>query len=369
MKINNYFINQLHVLIQLHYYQDYPPRLSSKAQLSPSIFTLLSPILFCTFFMFISTYKSSGQCSGSLSGYNQNFTYTENALYGEICAGFTAVYLGGYNKVGIIEITYPHPVSYVQFEICSLSSGPVNSEHLEVWVDGALYDLNKASVAFTNTQVFVTSPGNLGVSGISGVIEPNIEPNNPLINARNGSALITFPCGVKVLEVRHVHKIGHGNGSFILPRYCTTPSTLGSCLCTDRQLVISKTKIADCPTNILASVKVFNPGSDVLPSGTPITFYDGDPTLAGATPIITYTNTPAIPANGIQNIADIDIGVCDLNTVHLFAVLGDDGSNPIPLDLSTPLSGTAYTECDYTNNISGFKLKERCSQFGEIISK
>ncbi len=542
MKINNYFINQLHVLIQLHYYQDYPPRLSSKAQLSPSIFTLLSPILFCTFFMFISTYKSSGQCSGSLSGYNQNFTYTENALYGEICAGFTAVYLGGYNKVGIIEITYPHPVSYVQFEICSLSSGPVNSEHLEVWVDGALYDLNKASVviktnylhitnpgnlgfsgisgvfeafqgingtsqvqitfpcavnvlevrnvhdsgtggngiffssrycttpstlgscksleqcsgtmspnipfnsplvtntvntldapmacgkttamytgqgildgsveitfphpvsyfefdfcaldgnisvtelyeiwvdgalydlnkasvAFTNTQVFVTSPGNLGVSGISGVIEPNIEPNNPLINARNGSALITFPCGVKVLEVRHVHKIGHGNGSFILPRYCTTPSTLGSCLCTDRQLVISKTKIADCPTNILASVKVFNPGSDVLPSGTPITFYDGDPRLGGATRIITYTNTPAIPANAIQSISDIDIGVCDMNTVHLFAVLGDNGSHPLPLNLSTPLSGAGYDECDFTNNISGFKLRERCSQFGEIIKQ
>ena len=317
--------------------------------------------------MFSSIDKSSGQCSGPLSpdiGFGSPLiTNMVNGKLFPLCGMPEGIHIGTNGINGSVEITFPHPISYFEFDFCALSGGAGTfSEHLEVWVDGVFYDLTTATVGFSSNNSYITNSGNLGRSGKSGVIEPKID-------GASGTITISFSCKVNVLEIKNIHDIPDAAGSIIQVRYCTTPSTLGSCLCSDRQLVISKTKIADCPTNILASVKVFNPGSDVLPSGTPITFYDGDPTLAGATPIMTYTNTPAIPANGIQNIADIDIGVCDLNTIHLFAILGDDGSNSIPLDLSTQLSGTAYTECDFINNISGFKLKERCSQFGEIINK
>lgn len=460
MKNNNYFIYQLHRLKHLYCYQSYILKLFSKFQLSSSFFSFVSTILFCTFFLFISKDKASGQCSsyGFISWGSPEITST-NGEYSPNYYGFTnSIYIGGTpNVTGFIKMTLPNPSNIFNFEFQAFSNVPgIGVEHLEIWVEGELFDLNRATYYLTSTSVitpgpsaYVSSPGNVGLSGKIGVIEATRD-------GVNGSISITFPCSFRNIEIKNVHDTSPGGaGTFIKANYCSSPSTLRTCknlagnvaptlsptsitacsiaeiqsvtasnqpggtsltwhsgtpattankidpttlvnatgtyyiaffdnlynsysptspiellaCCTDGKLVISKTKISDCPTNILASVKVFNTGNDVLPSGTPITFYDGDPRLGGATRIITYTNTPAIPANAIQSISDIDIGVCDMNTVHLFAVLGDNGSHPLPLNLSTPLSGAGYDDCDFTNNISGFKLRERCSQFGEIISK
>jgi len=137
--------------------------------------------------------------------------------------------------------------------------------------------------------------------------------------------------------------------------------------CNDVLLVMKDISNPGCPSNLEIDLKISN-GGTAIPSGVPITFYDSDPRVAGAVKVFTYTGTPSLAANAIHNIADIDIGVCDLNSGYLYAVFGDNGNQTLPLDLSGSLSGAGYDdECSFTNNISGLKLKERCSQFGDII--
>lgn len=104
-----------------------------------------------------------------------------------------------------------------------------------------------------------------------------------------------------------------------------------------------------CPDqDFLVSFTLENIGDLDLNGDFPVTFYSGDPRLAGAvklsTEIITFANFKI----GDQiNIVDMPVAGTG-GPFTLFAVLNDDGST-VPTPISLPNSG--FVECNFSNNI------------------
>jgi len=105
----------------------------------------------------------------------------------------------------------------------------------------------------------------------------------------------------------------------------------------------------DCPdTDFTVSFQIENIGDVALSGDVPITFYDGDPLVAGTNRL----NTEFITLNNFS-VGQVDSAV-DINIsgngsqFTLYAVLNDDGSTaPTPITLPS----TNFLECDYLNNI------------------
>ncbi len=138
--------------------------------------------------------------------------------------------------------------------------------------------------------------------------------------------------------------------------------------CSDATVIISNIEEDECPSDIVSDILIYN-GEFPIPVGTGITFYDGDPRVAGATKLGTYTTTVEIAANATERLLDVPVGACVLTGDFLYVVLGDDGSNAMPLDLSKELANPTYEECDYTDNISVLKLKKPCSHFEKVVRR
>ena len=104
-----------------------------------------------------------------------------------------------------------------------------------------------------------------------------------------------------------------------------------------------------CPDqDFLVSFTLQNNGDLDLNGDFPITFYNGDPRLAGATKLTTKTITFANFRIGDQiNIVDMPISGTG-GFFSLFAVLNDNGST-VPTPISLPNSG--FVECNFSNNI------------------
>ncbi len=153
-------------------------------------------------------------------------------------------------------------------------------------------------------------------------------------------------------------------GGYCFDNFCVTRESLKP-PCFESEVILSGLDDGGCPVDILSDLIIKN-GDGVIPSGTHLTFYDGDPREAGATKLGTYTTTADIAANATEKLGDIPIGACIVNNDFLYVVLGDDGSNTVPLDLSNPLANPTYDDCDYTDNISLIKLKKPCYPFESI---
>ncbi len=134
--------------------------------------------------------------------------------------------------------------------------------------------------------------------------------------------------------------------------------------CTEGKIVLLKTNVQGCPDHILVDLKVFNEGMSPIPAGTPVAFYDGDPTQAGSS-FLGVFNITDVNAGAVKRFNSVDIGTCSTNGELIFAVLGANGSEMLPLDLNTDLPNASYTDCDYSNNISSIKLNIKC---GRIIT-
>ncbi|MCB0533586.1 MAG: hypothetical protein KDD14_15410, partial [Saprospiraceae bacterium] len=95
-----------------------------------------------------------------------------------------------------------------------------------------------------------------------------------------------------------------------------------------------------------------NAGSALLPGGTPIAFYLGNPTTSAA-PLL----FPSIILD-----EKLEPGACIFlkKTIPatynqtIFAVANDDGTLPTPFDLSNDFPATSQPECHYENNIASF---------------
>lgn len=140
--------------------------------------------------------------------------------------------------------------------------------------------------------------------------------------------------------------------------------------CVDGQVIVTNVSTPACPSNVLADIRIVNLGGGDIPTGTSISFYDGDPTMAGAILLGTYATTADVPNNGILNVKDVDTGGCAIGSGWLYAVIDDDGTATLPLTLATDLSDAGgYEDCDYTNNSSFFKIKERCGKYQSMIKR
>ena len=122
----------------------------------------------------------------------------------------------------------------------------------------------------------------------------------------------------------------------------------------------------------LIDFKIFNGDDAPMPVGTPVTFYDGDPTQSGAIKLGTYALAPAnnmpIQDGATENFRGIDIGVCSLQSEfqRLYAVLADDGSHSLPLNLSTQ-QPDGFDDCTMEDNMSSIKKKRICAEYQSMV--
>ncbi|MEX2233154.1 MAG: hypothetical protein WD824_13410, partial [Cyclobacteriaceae bacterium] len=117
-----------------------------------------------------------------------------------------------------------------------------------------------------------------------------------------------------------------------------------------------------CPDkDFTVSFSLQNIGDLDLNGNFPITFYSGDPTLAGAvklsTEVIAFSNFQIGAQLDIPNIIVPGTG----GAFTLFAVLNDNGSS-MPTPISLPNSG--FDECNFSNNIASASVNPRVFQLG-----
>jgi PKD repeat protein len=132
-------------------------------------------------------------------------------------------------------------------------------------------------------------------------------------------------------------------------------------------LTINKIKVPDATVSIDSTVcrtdsfdvflNICNMGSAVLPSGTPIAFYNGDPTSTAA-PLLF---PPILLSNKLEKGACLPIKLkvpATYNTT-IFVVINDDGSKPRPFDLMVNFPSTNQAECHYENNMASFNFPKQ----------
>ncbi len=105
--------------------------------------------------------------------------------------------------------------------------------------------------------------------------------------------------------------------------------------------------------SMLVSFQICNADSVALPEGTPISFYQNNPTTTSASLLATAQLSTAVAP-----------GACEQFTLamplpanqQIFAVVNDNGTTPTPFDLATDFPNTTIEECDFTNNIASFTV-------------
>jgi hypothetical protein len=101
-------------------------------------------------------------------------------------------------------------------------------------------------------------------------------------------------------------------------------------------------------TKVKLSINICNGGYAAIPPGTPISFYDADPTTGTATKLDNSFIMPDSVTGRCCSVGynlEIDVKRIGLNTIY--AVFNDNG-NSIPLKLPN----TSFVENNYANNIS-----------------
>ncbi|MCB0520983.1 MAG: gliding motility-associated C-terminal domain-containing protein [Saprospiraceae bacterium] len=111
---------------------------------------------------------------------------------------------------------------------------------------------------------------------------------------------------------------------------------------------------AECGNgNLLLSVQVCNADSFFLPGGTPISFYDENPTTGPANLLLTVA-LPGPVQPGACEVFQLEVTLPINQTI--FAVVNDNGTTPTPFDLFLDFPNTQTLECDFSNNIGSFEM-------------
>ncbi|MEZ4939519.1 MAG: M43 family zinc metalloprotease [Saprospiraceae bacterium] len=99
-------------------------------------------------------------------------------------------------------------------------------------------------------------------------------------------------------------------------------------------------------------LNICNAGSALLPGGTPIAFYLGNPTTIAA-PLLFL---PVVLAEKLEPGACISLKKTIPATYNetIFAVANDNGTLPTPFDLTADFPATNQPECYYENNLASF---------------
>lgn len=220
-------------------------------------------LLLCLFISTINLNQSIGQCLAGLSP-NLGFldvTSCTNCQSLTYCGITDGAWIGNGSTPGTATYSFIPPTSYVEVDFNALSTTAAVYEYLEFWVNGAFYDLNDATATFTTglpgcnsaTVSFVTSPGNLGNSGISGVIEA-------LADNGSGTVKIDFGCELNTIEIKN-QNVGASNGSVLQVRRCLDNATgNGNCTCNLATTIVS--------TNIACNSGATGAASALATNGT-----------------------------------------------------------------------------------------------------
>lgn len=98
------------------------------------------------------------------------------------------------------------------------------------------------------------------------------------------------------------------------------------------------------------NLEVCNQGDNTFPAGTPIAFYDADPTSS----VANILGTGIISGNILVGDCRTESFLFPAGSNTIFAVLNDDGSTPTPFNLVNDFPNTSVGECDFTNNLTSF---------------
>jgi len=100
-----------------------------------------------------------------------------------------------------------------------------------------------------------------------------------------------------------------------------------------------------------------NLGSAQLPSGTPISFYNGDPTATSA--LLLFPPILINEALEVGACTDIKLSIPAFYNTTIYAVINDDGTVPSPFNLTANFPSTNQQECRYENNMVSFSFQNQ----------
>ncbi len=102
---------------------------------------------------------------------------------------------------------------------------------------------------------------------------------------------------------------------------------------------------------------ICNLGSAVLPAGTPVAFYDENPTTSTAQLLF----PPLLLAESLEKgvCKNIKRSIPATYNTTIFAVVNDDGTLPRPFNPTTDFPSTDQPECHYENNMASFSIQNQ----------
>ncbi|MDO8971264.1 MAG: VCBS repeat-containing protein, partial [Saprospiraceae bacterium] len=107
------------------------------------------------------------------------------------------------------------------------------------------------------------------------------------------------------------------------------------------------------PDSVTVQLEICNTGEKVLPNGTPVAFYQSDPTSTVADPLGTVQlTTEAIPKDSCKIFSFTVPNIPGI----AFGVVNDDASIPTPFQLAVDFPVTDALECNFLNNIFQFEI-------------
>ncbi|MEM1000053.1 MAG: Ig-like domain-containing protein [Bacteroidota bacterium] len=105
------------------------------------------------------------------------------------------------------------------------------------------------------------------------------------------------------------------------------------------------------PDSIGASPTVYNNGDQIIPSGSSVGLYSGNPFQLGATFLTTITIPANIPIGGSLQLP-MTYFPDQMGNFVLYLLVNDDGTNAIPLTAPA----TSHAECDLLNNLDSLVI-------------
>ncbi|MBK9337504.1 MAG: PQQ-binding-like beta-propeller repeat protein [Lewinellaceae bacterium] len=129
------------------------------------------------------------------------------------------------------------------------------------------------------------------------------------------------------------------------------------CPCTDKPDLTCRVENLTCTAagDVVAKLRVCNPGFVETPAGFNLTFYDKNPLTGAATPLFA-TSVPVQPGFGDCIEYELPLGFDPKGYAQIFTLAGvwSDVQTPVALDGFPYPNG--YAECDYANNLDSIAI-------------
>ncbi|MFN0015499.1 MAG: FG-GAP-like repeat-containing protein [Saprospiraceae bacterium] len=156
-------------------------------------------------------------------------------------------------------------------------------------------------------------------------------------------------------QLHHLELPGPGSGNRLLNRYLSQRPQVNEDFLPFLPVAdaaADSTWTTCASDSIVVHLRLCNLGSDTLPAGTPVAFYDANPTATNANLIGLAQPIPSALAPDSCSVFAFKIP--RITGKPLFGVANDNGSRPRPYDLATEFPVTNLPECEWLNNLFQF---------------